>query len=183
MDIILADVQRLDRLITDISQASRVDAELSVLPDEVEDFAALLGNWVQLSRDRYPQIDIKFSKTDNAIWVRLHAGRVIQILDNLLANAVTFNATGAPIEISLTQHRNMAVVTIRDYGPGIPAGKRDKIFERFYTERPASEGFGTHSGLGLSISRQIATAHGGALVAESHQEAGAVFTLTLPVAL
>jgi two-component system sensor histidine kinase ChvG len=77
----------------------------------------------------------------------------------------------------------MAVVTIRDYGPGIPAGKRDKIFERFYTERPASEGFGTHSGLGLSISRQIATAHGGALVAKTHQEAGAVFTLTLPVAL
>lgn len=182
MDIILADVQRLDRLITDISQASRVDAELSILPEDAEDFSALLENWVQFSRDRHPQIDIKLDKTDKAVLVRLHAGRVIQILDNLLANAVTFNAIGAPIEIRLTQHRGMAVFIIRDFGPGILAGKRDKIFERFYTERPASEGFGTHSGLGLSISRQIADAHGGALEADSHTEGGAVFTLTLPVA-
>ena len=182
MDIILADVQRLDRLITDISQASRVDAELSILPEDAEDFSALLENWVQFSRDRHPQIDIKLDKTDKAVLVRLHAGRVIQILDNLLANAVTFNAIGAPIEIRLTQHRGMAVFIIRDFGPGIPAGKRDKIFERFYTERPASEGFGMHSGLGLSISRQIADAHGGALEADSHTEGGAVFTLTLPVA-
>ena len=182
MDIILADVQRLDRLITDISQASRVDAELSILPEDAEDFSALLENWVQFSRDRHPQIDIKLDKTDKAVLVRLHAGRVIQILDNLLTNAVTFNAIGAPIEIRLTQHRGIAVFIIRDFGPGIPAGKRDKIFERFYTERPASEGFGTHSGLGLSISRQIADAHGGALEANSHTEGGAVFTLTLPVA-
>ena len=182
MDIILADVQRLDRLITDISQASRVDAELSILPDEAEDFAALLASWVQLSRERHNQVVFTLYKTDRPVPVRLHTGRIIQILDNLLANAVTFNPEGKPINIHLQRKRTTAVVTMRDHGPGLPPGKQEKIFERFYTERPASEGFGIHSGLGLSISRQIAIAHGGILGAETHPEGGALFTLTLPLA-
>ena len=115
--------------------------------------------------------------------MRLHTGRIIQILDNLLANAVTFNPEGAPINIHLQRKHSTAVVTMRDRGPGLPPGNQEKIFERFYTERPASEGFGIHSGLGLSISRQIAIAHGGTLNGAAHSEGGAIFTLTLPLAL
>ena len=114
--------------------------------------------------------------------VRMYATRIIQILDNLLANAMTFHNSDQPIVLSVGRSSGQVHISLADKGPGLPAGKEERIFDRFYTERPSSEGFGHHSGLGLSIARQIAIAHGGQLVGKNDKPGGAIFTLTLPLA-
>ena len=194
MDVILADVDRLDRLITDISHASRVDAELTGQTPEPEDLSALLNSWVEVSRQRYSQKGDQNNDQNNIqeklvykpykkpLMVRMYATRIIQILDNLLANAMTFHNSDQPIVLSVGRSRGQVHISLADKGPGLPAGKEERIFDRFYTERPSSEGFGHHSGLGLSIARQIAIAHGGQLVGKNDKSGGAIFTLTLPLA-
>ena len=114
-------------------------------------------------------------------------GRLVQVFRNLIANAVTFSPPGGAIRITASRDRKAAVVTIDDEGPGIPPGKEEAIFQRFYTERPQGEKFGTHSGLGLSISQQIVDAHDGTVRASNRIGAdgkvlGARFTVTLPAA-
>ena len=182
MDVILADVNRLDRLITDISHASRVDAELTGQTPEPEDITALLASWVELSRQRYGTDRLAYTPYKKPLMVGMYTTRIIQILDNLLANAMTFHDSDMPITLTVKRVRAQVQISLADKGPGLPPGKEERIFDRFYTERPASEGFGHHSGLGLSIARQIAIAHGGQLVAENDKNGGAVFTLTLPLA-
>lgn len=183
MDIIVSDVGRLDRLISDISSISRVDAELSGNLPQAEDITEVLMNWVSALSDRYQgqKFELDCDKTPRL--VAMHTGRIVQILDNLMGNAISFHPKDGPepVSVGLNTHKGQVVITIRDRGPGIPTDKSERIFERFYTERP-QENFGTHSGLGLSISRQIARAHGGDLHGANHPEGGAVFTLTLPLA-
>ena len=182
MDIILADVQRLDRLISDISQASRVDAELSLQPAEIHDILELLESWSSVFTQRHGLQSLSFTGPKRAVRAAIHTTRIIQILDNLTANAMTFHKGDEPIEVVLKREKGFAVITVADRGRGLPNGKEEKIFQRFYTERPAEEGFGQHSGLGLSIARQIANAHGGSLTAANRPDGGAVFTLRLPLA-
>jgi two-component system sensor histidine kinase ChvG len=182
MDVILTDVNRLDRLITDISQASRVDAELTGQTPEPEDITALLESWAEVSRARFGQQRLSYQPYKKPLMVRMYNTRIIQILDNLLANAMTFHSGDAPILLSVKRIRGQVQISLADKGPGLPPGKEERIFDRFYTERPSSEGFGKHSGLGLSIARQIAIAHGGQLKGASDKSGGAVFTLTLPLA-
>jgi two-component system sensor histidine kinase ChvG len=103
-----------------------------------------------------------------------------------MANAISFSPPGATIHIAATREGDVVVVTVEDEGPGIPEGKLEAIFERFYTERPAGEKFGTHSGLGLSISKQIVEAHRGTIRAENRRDVdgsviGACFIVRLPV--
>jgi two-component system, OmpR family, sensor histidine kinase ChvG len=114
-------------------------------------------------------------------------GRLAQVFRNLLANAVSFSPPGGVIAITAARDDGWIAIDIDDDGPGIPAGKEQAIFERFYSERPESEKFGTHSGLGLSISRQIVDAHGGQITAANRPGpdggvAGACFTVRLSVA-
>ena len=191
MEVILADVSRLDRLISDISQASRVDAELASPATDIEDFEQLVSNWVSMVRSRKEDQDIILTvnkpqtSKDPAIpemRVAMHVSRIVQILDNLLNNALSFNPEGMPIELNLYSQKRDLIFELRDFGPGLPVGKQEMIFNRFYSERPKTEAFGEHSGLGLSIARQIARAHGGELSARNHPEGGAVFTLRLPLA-
>ena len=187
MSVILEDVTRLDRLITDISQASRVEAELAQTHRDTVDFKALLDSWVSMMSDRYPDIKLSWNKDDENqdkanFQVSIHTGRIIQILDNLLANAISFNPPDKEIEIELEiKGKNKICFSIRDHGPGIPEANLDTIFKRFYTQRPNDEAFGHHSGLGLSIARQIAEAHGGDLYASHAPENGAIFFLELPL--
>ena len=189
VSIILEDVTRLDRLINDISQASRVEAELAGTERDTVDFCALVDSWVSLMRDRYPGCELVWrppakSKNKKKFEAYIHTGRIIQILDNLLVNAISFNPPDKDIEIKLvlkgTNRKNICF-SIRDNGVGIPEANLDTIFNRFYTQRPNNEAFGHHSGLGLSIARQIAEAHGGRLYASHGQENGAIFFLELPV--
>ena len=146
MDVILADVDRLDRLITDISQASRVDAELTGQTPEPEDLSALLNSWFDVSRQRYSQKGdqnniqekLVYKPYKKPLMVRMYATRIIQILDNLLANAMTFHNSDQPIVLSVGRSRGQVHISLADKGPGLPAGKEERIFDRFYTERPSS---------------------------------------------
>lgn len=183
MDVILADVQRLDRLISDISFASRVDAEMAQADTELQDFGQLAESWVSMARDRHSSWQLDWTAPQEAMPVQIHASRIVQILDNLLANAISFSPPGTPLTIGLQADQNQLRFTLSDRGPGIPAGKLETVFDRFYSERPSDEAFGTHSGLGLSIARQIAEAHGGSLTARNRKKGGACFTLSLPLAL
>jgi two-component system, OmpR family, sensor histidine kinase ChvG len=114
-------------------------------------------------------------------------GRLVQVFRNLLANAISFSPPGGVIRVAAQRRGERIEVTIEDQGPGLPEGKLAAIFERFYSERPAGEKFGTHSGLGLSISKQIVEAHRGTVTAENCRDVdgtitGARFTVRLPVA-
>jgi two-component system sensor histidine kinase ChvG len=111
------------------------------------------------------------------------ADRLTQVFRNVIGNAQSFSPPGADIRVGVTRDRGWIVVRIDDEGPGIPDDKLEAIFDRFYSERPANEKFGTHSGLGLSISRQIVEAHGGSIAASNRlDKQGARFTIRLPVA-
>jgi len=183
LDVILQDVQRLDRLITDISQASRVDNEIIGHGGTVVDFANLLENFIQLRGQTFDQITLAFDKPDSPVMVAVNESRIVQVIDNILANAVSFSPDKGTVTFLLRQDKSAgyAELDIFDQGVGIPENRLETIFNRFYSERPRSENFGEHSGLGLSIARQIAEAHGGALTASNRPEGGACFHLRLPL--
>jgi two-component system sensor histidine kinase ChvG len=195
MDVIQHDVRRLDRLITDISDASRLDAELAREDAERVDMKKLVGDLVSVSQDagrqkRKMTIDFKVAKLPQGVkgyYVNGHDLRLGQVITNLIENARSFvPEEGGHINVSLAREGKFIIVTIDDNGPGIRPDSIDRIFERFYTDRPSGEAFGQNSGLGLSISRQIAEAHGGSLTAENipgvkpGDMKGARFVMTLP---
>ncbi|MBC2806239.1 HAMP domain-containing protein [Rhizobium ruizarguesonis] len=196
MDVIQHDVRRLDRLISDISDASRLDAELARVDAGSVDMEVLLRDLIEVSRQvrsskKQVQIEYAVERKPNVktrFVVNGHDLRIGQIIANLIENARSFvPEKGGKITVRLVRTRSRCVTTIEDNGPGIQAENIDRIFERFYTDRPEAEGFGQNSGLGLSISRQIAEAHGGSLRAENIIDAegghvlGARFILSLPV--
>lgn len=172
LQIVQDDVRRLDRLISDISQASRLDAQLSRMPMEPVDLAALLRALVEIfleTRDNMPRIHLEIPERESFI-VQGGEGRIGQVIRNLLENAVSFSPPGGTITVMLSQRGSRVTVTVEDEGPGIPQENLETIFERFYTQRPSGEAFGQHSGLGLSISRQITEAYGGSLRAENRRD-------------
>ena len=189
MSVILDDVQRLNRLITDISEASRVDAEMSRSEMEPIDIGAMLATLADLheaTQDEGPRLLLDLA-AHQALMVRGNEGRIVQVLRNLLSNAVSFSPPGGEIHVVCARVRGSIRITISDQGPGIPPGKLKAIFDRFYSERPEGEKFGSHSGLGLSISKQIVEAHGGTIEAENISDdaghvRGARFIVTLPAA-
>ncbi|MCZ7852013.1 MULTISPECIES: two-component system sensor histidine kinase ChvG [Agrobacterium] len=195
-EIIFHDVRRLDRLISDISDASRLDAELARADASPLDLDVLMKGLVDISRQistkkKSVTIDYVIDRKAGAktsFVVNGHDLRIGQIVTNLIENARSFVAEeSGRITVRLSRQKDRCIVQVEDNGPGIQAEDIDRIFERFYTDRPASEGFGQNSGLGLSISRQIAEAHGGSLRAENVVDkygviSGARFTLSLPAA-
>lgn len=190
MTIILEDVQRLDRLISDISDASRLDAELSRAQSEPVDLRVMLQTLTDLYRDSGAgangdgapvRFDLDLPEDRQALMVPGLEGRLVQVFRNVIANALSFSPPGGLIALSAARRGRMVEVTIADQGPGIPPGKLTAIFDRFYSERPEGEKFGTHSGLGLAISRQIVEAHGGEIRAENREDGpGARFIVRLP---
>ncbi len=188
MAIILDDVQRLDRLISDISDASRVDAELSRADKAPVDIGRLLQTLAEVheatAKAGAPRMVVGLPKGQSLIAPAIES-RLVQVLRNLITNAVSFSPPGGIITLGARRDGRRMLIYVSDQGPGIPADKLHAIFNRFYTERPAGEKFGTHSGLGLSISRQIIEAHGGRIFAEnlvdtSGASTGARFTIILP---
>ncbi len=188
LGIIKDDVRRLDRLISDISDASRLDAELSRGKMTEVDLPVLLATLVDIYRStgRGNGADIRFDNQASArLCVAGIEGRLGQVVRNILENALSFSPAGGAITIGLRQSGRQAVISIDDEGPGLPQQNVKDIFKRFYSERPANEAFGTHSGLGLSISKQIVEAHGGTIRAENRVEdgdiKGARFIIELPI--
>jgi len=188
MAIILDDVQRLDRLISDISDASRVDAELSRADKAPLDVGRLLQTLAEVhestSKPGAPRIVVGLPKGQTLMAPAIES-RLVQVLRNLIANAISFSPPDGLITLGARRDGRRMLIYVSDRGPGIPSDKLEAIFNRFYTERPAGEKFGTHSGLGLSISRQIVEAHGGRIFAENLMDGegrptGARFTIVLP---
>ncbi len=201
MDIIAHDIARMDRLISDISGASRLDAELSreamervslrdVLRSILEDFRSPLdrtplgnGNLSVKAANTDAQIMLHDMSTEESlVWGR--EPRLMQIFENLVSNALSFSPPGGRVHITIVPVKKRVVVTVEDEGPGIPENRLETIFERFYTERPTHEDYGSHSGLGLSICKQIVTALGGQIFAENIKDqnqkvTGARFTVIL----
>jgi two-component system sensor histidine kinase ChvG len=191
LEIILDDVERLSRLITDISDASRLDAELSRDVMSPTDIAAMLRTLVDIHEttrtDGTAHVVLSLPDRRRELVVRGIESRLSQVFLNVVANAVSFSPPEGEIRVQAREAGRAVLVSVDDDGPGIPADKLTAIFDRFYTERPASEKFGTHSGLGLSISKQIVEAHRGRIWAENrHDAAGAVcgarFFIRLPEA-
>ncbi len=201
MDVIQHDVRRLDRLISDISDASRLDAELGRDDLQPLDLAMLVREHVDavkaapgrgaafaitLAIEGFAK-DKGAKNTLESVMINGHDLRLGQVIHNLIDNARGFIPTdNGSILITLTRKIGFAEVTIEDNGPGIREDAFEKIFQRFYTDRPGIEAFGQNSGLGLSISRQIIEAHGGTLKAQNATNAakdvtGARFTIRLPL--
>ncbi len=190
MSIILDDVQRLDRLISDISDASRIDAEMSraeAAPVKLRDLVLAVADiHAATGRDSAPQIRTQLPE-GGSLSVLGTEGRLGQVVRNLVANAISFSPPQGVILLAARRVGRHIQLTVEDEGPGIPPDKLGAIFERFYSERPKGEKFGTHSGLGLSISKQIVEAYGGSLRADNRVDGqgrilGARFTVTLLVA-
>jgi two-component system sensor histidine kinase ChvG len=196
MEVIQHDVRRLDRLISDISDASRLDAELAREDAARVDLLKLVTDIANASANatrhkKKVEIDVRTGKKGQAareFYVAGHDLRLGQVVTNLIENARSFVPDDkGRIVITLSRTSRHVIMTVDDNGPGIRVDNIDRIFERFYTDRPSTEAFGQNSGLGLSISRQIIEAHGGRLTAENVAGAkpgefkGARFVVTLPV--
>ena len=189
-DILKQDVQRLDRLITDISNASRLDAELSRDDPRPVDVRRLLFDIAGIYQTGKGASGAKVSHSGEGgdpVLVIGREGPLGQVFRNLIDNARSFSPKGAPVRVQLRRERGQAIVTVEDEGPGIPPDNLETVFQRFYTSRPKGASFGTNSGLGLSIARQIIDAHGGRIWAENRtDETGAIrgarFTVALPEA-
>jgi len=191
--LVLDDIERLTRLINDISDASRLDAELSRDSMERVFVGRLLETLVEVheaSHDgkQVPHIELTRSgprntaASDLAVWG--HEDRLAQVFRNIIANAISFSPPNGVIRVTASRQSGNVVVTIDDDGPGIPEGKTEAIFGRFFSLRPEGEKFGTHSGLGLSISQQIVESHHGTIRAENRVAGGKVlgarFVIRLP---
>ena len=187
--LILDDVHRLDRLITDISDSSRLDTELSREKFTAIDIGKLLLAFYELrtSQKKFGEknLTLDIMEGNAELLILGHEIRIVQVIDNIVDNAITFSPPHGNINIVVSADTKSVTITIDDQGPGIPKGKLDAIFDRFYSERPPTEKFGLHSGLGLSICKQITEAHNGEITAENrldHQSItkGARFIITLP---
>ena len=190
LEIINHDVRRLNRLISDIADASRLDAELALQNADPIDLRELLENIVDINRqicaDTGIQITMEVDESRHPYLVFGHDLRIGQVVTNLIENARSFvPGNGGRVDVRLYRNDGMVVTTVTDNGPGIPDDALERIFERFYTDRPQGEAFGQNSGLGLSISRQIVEAHGGRLTAGNvegpdGEPRGARFRIELP---
>jgi len=191
--ILQNDVNRLDRLVTDISNASRLDAELSREPPKALDLNRLLTEVTSLYEaqlrpgDAPGSVRVRFSSADPAHPAQILAREtpIGQVFRNLIDNARSFSPADGEVRVSLSRAKGRLITTVEDDGPGVPPDNLETIFERFYTSRPKGRAFGGNSGLGLSIARQIVEAHGGQIHAENrHDAAGAVigarFVVDLP---
>lgn len=184
IDVAAHDVRRIDRLVTEISEASRIDAEISRTAFETVDLAQLFDNVIEARRSRGENRDIavELDRDGSNCTVRGVPLRLERIAENLLDNAISFSPAGTVVTVRVVSDGEIVSASVCDQGSGIPEAEREKVFRRFHSHRPEGESFGNHSGLGLAIARTIAEAHSGTLTVASRPdgESGACLILELP---
>nr|WP_168713322.1 sensor histidine kinase [Cochlodiniinecator piscidefendens] len=191
LQVIEHDVRRLDRLVSDISNASRLDSELVKEEEETFNLIKMLGNIVEYLGEEAKSKGVEFISDvpSDTILVQGLEPRLAQVFVNLITNAISFCEDGDAIRVWVRQRENRVLVVVEDTGPGIPNQALTKVFNRFYSERPEGQ-FGNNSGLGLAISKQIVEAHGGVIWAENirptdmdatSEPLGARFVVGLPI--
>ncbi len=183
--VVRDDVLRLDRLISDISEASRLDAQLSRAKFDPVDLSAMLAAMVEQRASRGVERDIRL-RFDAPVGpmplVMGEGARLERVFANLIDNAVSFSPDGGTVALSLSAVDDMVEARVEDEGPGVPEEAREAIFRRFHTDRPEGEEFGKHSGLGLAIARTIVEGHQGSIGVETREDRmrGARFVVRLP---
>ena len=191
LDVIEHDVRRLDRLVSDISNASRLDSELVKEEEEAFNLLKTLSNLCEYLGKQANEKGVEFITDFPSEPIRFNGleARLAQVFVNLITNAISFCENGDAVRVWARKRENRVLIVIEDTGPGIPEAALAKVFKRFYSERPTSD-FGNHSGLGLAISKQIVEAHGGVIWAENIRPTqadvtsdplGARFVVGLPV--
>ena len=191
LDVIEHDVRRLDRLVSDISNASRLDSELVKEEEEPFDVLKTIRNLSEYLGEDASGKGIEFiaDLPNEPIFIEGLEARLAQVFVNLMTNAISFCEEGDAVRVWARQRANRVLIVVEDTGPGIPQEALTKVFTRFYSERPEKQ-FGDHSGLGLAISKQIVEAHGGVIWAENIRPTdaditsdplGARFVVGLPV--
>jgi two-component system sensor histidine kinase ChvG len=191
LDVIEHDVRRLDRLVSDISNASRLDSELVKEEEEQFNLLKTLSNLTEYLGQQAREKGVEFITDFPTDPIRINGleARLAQVFVNLITNAISFCDTGDAVRVWARKRENRVLIVVEDTGPGIPEAALAKVFKRFYSERPQGD-FGNHSGLGLAISKQIVEAHGGVIWAENirptqaditSEPLGARFVVGLPV--
>ena len=186
LEIVRDDVHRLDRLITDISEASRLDAQLSRATFEPIDLGQMIDALIaqRVARGLPHGVKLTFERPKGVPLVVLGEGsRLERVFENLIENALSFSPEDGLITISARRDRAMLTIWVEDEGPGVPDDAREDIFRRFHSVRPEREAFGQHSGLGLAIARTIVEGHQGSIAVESRENGsnGARFVVRLPL--
>ena len=187
IDVVRQDVVRLDRLISDVGEAARTDAELARARFEPVDLGNLIGQLVASweSRRETGNVRIAFARPRRASAIVMgEPGRLARAIDNIIDNAISFSPPGGLVEVAATHVDDEIRVRIEDEGPGVPEELREAIFNRFHSVRPNAESFGRHSGLGLAIARAIVEGHDGVIDVTDRDDApsGARFTIILKAA-
>ncbi|WP_240006279.1 stimulus-sensing domain-containing protein [Pseudaquidulcibacter saccharophilus] len=189
--ILLSDLGRIDRLVTDISNASRLDAELARENRETRNMRQmienLVANYQSVAHDKNLKISAVFENDTDLLFANIRYEAIERVLINLLDNAISFSSEGARVRVLAQVKKKKIRIFVEDEGPGIPEEALSRVFERFYTQRPKEmAAFGTHSGLGLAIARQIVQNHNGKLWAQNRKVGdeikGARFIMELPAA-
>jgi two-component system, OmpR family, sensor histidine kinase ChvG len=191
LDVIEHDVRRLDRLVSDISNASRLDSELVKEEEEPFFLSKTLSNLCEYLGKQANEKGVEFITDFPSDPIRINGleARLAQVFVNLITNAISFCENGDAVRVWARKRENRVLIVVEDTGPGIPEAALSKVFKRFYSERPQGD-FGNHSGLGLAISKQIIEAHGGVIWAENirptqadltSEPLGARFVVGLPV--
>jgi len=183
--IVHDDVLRLDRLITDVAEASRLDAQLSRAPFEPVDLGVLIETILRSREARGTDagVPIAFARPRKGSAVaRGDASKLARVVENLLDNAVSFSPPDGLVRIDATHTGDHILISVEDEGPGVPENARETIFRRFHSDRPEGDGFGRHSGLGLSIANTIVEGHNGTIIVQDRADSGpgARFVVTLP---
>lgn len=185
LDVVRHDVVRLDRLVVDIAEVSRLDAELSRARFEEVDLGrmieSLLGLWETRAAERDVRIAFARPRVGTAV-ILGEDSRLARVLDNIVDNAISYSPPGGLVEIGAVRIDRFVLVSVEDEGSGVPEGAREAIFNRFHSMRPEGEAFGRHSGLGLAIAKAIVEGHDGRIRAEDRHDgrAGARFVIRFP---
>jgi two-component system sensor histidine kinase ChvG len=187
LQVVRHDVSRLDRLIVEIAEISRLDAELSRARFDAVDLGglieSLLPHWEQRGAERQVQIVFARPRTGSAV-VSGDESRLARAVDNLVDNAISFSPAGGLVEIAASEAGNEVILSVEDDGPGVLPDKREAIFQRFHSIRPEEDGFGNHSGLGLALAKATVEGHHGRILVEDRHDrrSGARFVIRLPAA-
>jgi len=188
-EVIASDVIRLDRLITDISNASRLEAEIAREKATIMNFGKLLQDlvsiWTDTRKEGQPEVELDLNNCEDTLIVKGREGPLSQVVRNLVENARSFSPENGKVKISAIKADDIVIMLIEDDGPGIPEDKFETIFDRFYSDRPKGATFGNNSGLGLSIVKQIVETHYGRVYAENKVVGGVIrgarFVVQLPL--
>ena len=182
LELIRHDIQRLDRLVVDVAEASRLDAELSRARFEPIDLGALIEAMLPMWEERAGGAKVAFARPRvGSTLIQGEESRLARLIDNLVDNALSFSPEGGVVELRATALGDEVLLTVEDSGPGVPGEQREAIFNRFHSIRPEAD-FGRHSGLGLAIARAIVEGHGGRIEVEDRRDGrqGARFAVYFP---